>query len=131
MEKNKTFILSWDSYGLECCRELGEKMEKAKERDKETILDLLKDPDSNPENTPMREINQLINILLLRARTNSHRSYEIYSICTDPEFTEQSLTDLFRDNPAAMAELVRNRGVKIYSDYRPSHTDFRNEKNTR
>ena len=128
--ESKTFILSWDSYGLECCREIGEKMEQARQRDQEVLLELIKDPDQNPANTPMREINQLINILMLRARTNSQRSYEIYTINTDPEITEQSLTQSFQESPSTMADLIRNRGIKIYSDYRPSQTDFRDEKNT-
>lgn len=129
MVNNKTFILSWDCYGLECCRELGEKMEQARERDKEALLELIQDPDGNPQNTPMREINQLVNTLLLRARMNPQRSYEIYSICTDPSFTEQTLIDLFKDDPASTAELIRSRGIKIYSDYNSKFTDFRNEKN--
>jgi hypothetical protein len=129
--KTKTFILSWDCYGLECCRELGKKMDQAMERDKEIVLELLKDPDQNYDNTPMREINQLVNILMLRARTNSQRSYEIYTVSTDASQTEESLTQAFSSNPQGMSELIRSRGLKIYSDYRPSHTDFRNEKNTR
>lgn len=128
MEKNKTFILSWDCYGLECCRELGDKMEQARQRDQEALLELIKDPDANPENTPMKEINQLVNILMLRARTNSQRSYEIYTISTDPSITEESLTQSFKDSPSTMAELVRSRGVKIYSDYRSEFIDFRYEK---
>lgn len=130
MKHNKTFILSWDCHGLECCREIGEKMEQARQRDQEVLLELIKDPDQNPANTPMREINQLINILMLRARTNSQRSYEIYTVTTDPEITEQSLTQSFQESPSTMADLIRNRGIKIYSDYRPSHADFRDEKNT-
>jgi hypothetical protein len=104
-------------------------MEQARERDKEALLELIRDPDQNPRNTPMREINQLINTLLLRARMNPQRSYEIYSICTDPSFTEQTLIDLFKDDPASTAELIRSRGIKIYSDYNSKFTDFRNEKN--
>jgi hypothetical protein len=60
---------------------------------------------------------------------NPQRSYEIYSICTDPSFTEQTLIDLFKDDPASTAELIRSRGIKIYSDYNSKFTDFRNEKN--
>jgi hypothetical protein len=104
-------------------------MEQARERDKEALLELIQDPDKNPQNTPMREINQLINTLLLRARMNPQRSYEIYSICTESSFTEQSIIDLFKDDPVSMAELIRSRGVKIYSDYNSKFTDFRNEKN--
>ena len=128
--ESKTFILSWDSYGLECCREIGEKMEQARQRDQEVLLELIKDPDQNPANAPMREVNQLVNMLMLRARVNPHRSYEIYTINTDSSITEESLSENFRDSPRTMAELIRNRGVKLYSDYRPSQTDFRDEKNT-
>ena len=128
--ESKTFILSWDSYGLECCREIGEKIEQARQRDQEVLLELIKDPDQNPANAPMREVNQLVNMLMLRARVNPHRSYEIYTINTDPSITEESLSENFRDSPRTMAELIRNRGVKLYSDYRPSQTDFRDEKNT-
>lgn len=130
-DKNKVFILSWDCYGLECCREIGAKMDLAVQRDKEIVFDLLKDPDQNYSNSPMRELNDLVRVLLIRARTNIQRSYEIYTISTEDSFTEESFKAAFEANPQMIAELVRSRGEKIYSDYNPSHTDFRNEQNIR
>lgn len=57
-----------------------------------------------------------LNYFLLRARFNSHRHYEIYSIHTTPDVTQDALNTLFEADPQSAVDLVRERGIMLYSD---------------
>jgi len=87
---NNLFLLSWDQLGLESCINVTA-------MEKEQVWSLLKN-----EN--------------LRARANSQRHYEIYTVTIDGSITEDDVRDMFKDNPQAMADLIRDRGNKMYSD---------------
>ena len=54
--------------------------------------------------------------MTLRARANTQRHYEIYSIQTVEDIDKSTLERLFEDDPQAAAELIRDRGTKLYSD---------------
>jgi hypothetical protein len=55
--------------------------------------------------------------LMLRARYNSQRSYEIYTFEVEGEISKDEMIEMFEDNPQYFAELIREKGNKIYSDY--------------
>jgi hypothetical protein len=66
---------------------------------------------------PVRNpINQLIQSMLLRARFNQQRHYELYAIDCETSISKQDIEQMFEDNPQAAAELFRSRGHKLYSD---------------
>lgn len=104
LDDSNVFILAWDMYGLESCVD-------ATDLDKKAMWDTLKDPENarNP-------IGSTLHYLMLRARMNPHRNYEIYSITTTPSITKEDLIQLFEDSPQGAAELIRERGNKIFSD---------------
>ena len=54
--------------------------------------------------------------MTLRARANTQRHYEIYGIQTVEDIDKSTLERLFEDDPQAAAELIRERGTKLYSD---------------
>lgn len=54
--------------------------------------------------------------LQLRARYNSQRHYEIYTITVDESVTVDDLRDMFETNPQGTADLIRERGHRVYSD---------------
>ena len=54
-------------------------------------------------------------MLLLRARVNSQRQYEIYEFNSTLSYTE--LKDAFNTSPQPIVEWIRKNGVKVYSDY--------------
>jgi predicted HTH domain antitoxin len=58
--------------------------------------------------------------LMLRARYNSQRSYEIYTFETQDDISLNEMIEMFNENPQYFAELIRDKGNKIYSDYTPS-----------
>ena len=61
---------------------------------------------------PQKEIIQLINKLSLRARFNPHRSPEIWVFWS--EVDEKTLFKSAEENPQAMADLIRNKGVNVF-----------------
>lgn len=74
--------------------------------------------DHNEENFRGRSsfVNGLVNRILLRARYNSHRHYEIYLIDVDSSITDQDLKEFFETDPQVAADLIRSRGRQLYSD---------------
>lgn len=98
------FVLSWDMYGLESCINLTE-------IEHNRILNILADrPTSN------KVADKTLNALILRAKFNPQRHYEIYAVEVDDSITEEDLVNMFNDSPQTSAELIRARGQKIYSD---------------
>ena len=54
----------------------------------------------------------------MRARTNTQRCYEIYAIGVDGSITQDDIAAMFKTDPQYAADLIRERGEKIYSDRR-------------
>jgi hypothetical protein len=57
-----------------------------------------------------------LNILIMRARANPQRNYEIYTVQVDPDVSLKDIQDMFKDTPQDIVDLVRARGHKLYSD---------------
>lgn len=95
------FIISWDCYGLEALVDISGKRSKA------TFATLAgtKAPDL-PE----------LSAMLLRARMNPQRNYEVYALVCDEDITEETLRFMFEHDPQGTVNLIRERGVKLYSD---------------
>lgn len=97
-----TYIVMWDMTGLEA-------IINANDLDSEDTFRKLKGEKANA-------LGQTLHMIILRARMNSQRHYEIYSINVDEAISEDDLRASFDENPQAMADLIRKRGIKIYSD---------------
>lgn len=104
------FILSWDMLGLES-------IINASQIEKEQMWNILKNAqtDKNKEGR-VESVDQLVQKLMLRAKFNTHRHYEIYSVRVDKSITVENIKNLFEENPQSAAELIRQRGNKLYSD---------------
>jgi len=111
-----TFIVSWDMAGLEAVIDVTQDLAAGELREQEMLFDILKEPDEIHGNEPIRRINSIIQTMTLRARYNPQRHYEIYSIQTVDGIDKQTLEQLFKDDPQSAAELIRDRGAKLYSD---------------
>lgn len=57
-----------------------------------------------------------IGTLILRARYNSQRHYEIYAVEADSAISKEALERAFEDNPQHIVDLIRLNGHKIFSD---------------
>jgi hypothetical protein len=73
--KNKTkhYLAMWDMQGLECLYDVDLYMNRNNEWDKKKIVSILKE-EKLPEKPPQIPLQHMI----LRARVNSQRCYEIY-----------------------------------------------------
>lgn len=107
MKTKNAFIFSWDMYGVESIIPITqyEKIER------DNTLRILKDQPAirNP-------LNSIIQSLLLRARFNPQRHYEIYSIECDESLDVRFWQEQWESNPQNTADLIRSRGVKLFCD---------------
>jgi len=101
------FIFSWDQYGIESIVPITQ----YENWDKENLFRVLKD-----EKVITNPINNIIRNLVLRARANSQRHYEIYAIDCDHSLDEEFWREQWKEEPQATADLIRERGLKIHSD---------------
>lgn len=116
-QSDRKFIAMWCCEGLESLVEITNLVEKANDCKKTKMFDIIKKPDSVLTNTAMTELNLMLFAMIMRARSNPQRHYEIYMVTTPRRsFNEKTLRDMFNANPQGMVDLFREKGVKIYSD---------------
>ena len=110
-----TYLLSWDCLGLEACINISD-------IEKETMWESLKDVGSGIGTGWPQSVGSIVNMLQLRARYNNQRFYEIYTIDTEDGVSADDLKALFENDPQGSAELIRERGRKLYSDRQNDRT---------
>lgn len=110
-----TFLVSWDMYGVEMCIDITEKLERANLIHKENLFEFIKDPEADPPNDAMREINRYVTMQTMRGRMNPQRNYEMYVVKTSTDITEEDLRGYFEDDPQGAADMIRERGTKLMS----------------
>ena len=116
-KKHNVFLLSWDMTGLETVLDLTVIEKLHEEEEKQRVLAILSDPAAkDPGNSQGTMLNQVVQHILLRARVNTQRHYEVYTIHTTPGITEKDLWEMFNKDPQSAAELIRERGNQLYSD---------------
>ena len=104
-DKGHTFIVVWDMTGLEAVIDADKLIS-------EDVMNALKGDKGSA-------LGRTMFVLTQRARANCHRHYEIYSIKTTADVDEEAIQDMFETSPQIAAELMRERGTKIYSDRMP------------
>ena len=72
------------------------------------------------ENTNGKEMSRTLFMLKLRAGANTQRHYEIYSLKTSGSITKEELEKMFEDEPQSIVNLIREKGVQIYSNRAPA-----------
>lgn len=104
MTKN-AYLFMWDYSGIEAIVPITQ-FEK---HDEVNTCKILKgEPiEKNP-------INGIIHIMMLRARFNPERRYEIYTIDCSEEYTEELWKELWEEDPQGWADTIREKGVKIW-----------------
>lgn len=106
MTKN-AYIFSWDQEGIEAIIPITE----YEHHEKQNLIRILseKPTDRNP-------LNGIIQHLLLRARYNPQRHYEIYAVDCAEGMDSKFWREQWEEYPQETADLIRERGHKIYSD---------------
>lgn len=100
----------WDMYGLECIYDLTKHMKEHERWKKEKMWSVLKGEEHREE-----PLGPPLPLLLIRAKVNMQRRYEIYEFMS--ELSLYTVQQLFKDDPNFIAKWIRENGVKIYSDY--------------
>jgi hypothetical protein len=116
-KSTRLFLLSWDNTGLETVLDLTTLDQLRQEEDKERMLAILSSRNlEDPGNKTMTAINSAVSRIIMRARANTQRHYEIYTVQAEGYITEKELWDMFESDPQGSADLIRMRGNKVYSD---------------
>jgi hypothetical protein len=108
-KKLNNFVAVWDMYGLESLHDVLQAKKDFDEWEKKKIVAILKE-----EKEPPRPRGIPLQYILLRAKMNSPRNYEIYEFVS--ELSYNKVVEQFKKNPQAMADAIRSVGNKIYSD---------------
>ena len=108
-KKTTRFVAMWDMTGLEALINVTQIEKEHEDWEKENIFRILKDQDKTlkPAHVPLE-------MMILRARVNSQRHYEIYAF--DSELSEQDIRETFETSPQVIVDAIRNIGHKFYSD---------------
>jgi hypothetical protein len=101
------FIFSWDCTGVEAIIPITQ----FEMMDKINLINILSE-----KKTVKNPINTIIYNLKMRAQFNSQRHYEIYAIDCSEELDAQFWKDRWESAPQFCADLIREKGLKIYSD---------------
>jgi hypothetical protein len=91
----------WDMYGLEFCQDITVV-------EKRNMISALK---GQPLERPFN-----LNALLLRAKFNSQRNYEIYTMTVEQGIKETDVRSWFDSDPQEAVNQIRARGRKLYGD---------------
>lgn len=98
-----TFLLSWDMTGIEAVIDVTAiEQERSWRVLKGEVADV--------------NLNHLVNRIIIRARYNSQRHYEVYTLNVEDGIDADDVREMFENDPQGSAELVRSRGHKLYSD---------------
>ncbi len=109
-------LASWDQEGFECLQDITAL--HPDNHDKQQLVEILKG--NRATRNPLAE---QISHMRLRARFNSQRCYEIYVFTMDDDIDFKEVEDWMIADPQSLVDWIRiNHYTKIYSDYRPKHT---------
>jgi len=97
------FLIVWDNLGLECCIDITE------DEQRRMWQTLRGEPVSE---TTIPNLNHI----MLRARLNSHRHYEIYTCEATDGITAEDIRDMFEASPQTAADTIRRLGHCMHSD---------------
>jgi len=107
MATKNAFIFSWDHMGIESIVPISQ-YEYIEQQNLIRIL--------SEKPTERNPLDSIVQRLIMRAKFNSQRHYEIYAIDCTEEMDEKFWHKQWEEHPQFTAELIRERGHKLYSD---------------
>jgi len=102
------FLIVWDQLGLEYCVDITE------DEQRRMWQSLKNEPVSE---TAVPNLNHI----MLRARLNSHRHYEVYICEATDGITAEDIRDMFEASPQTAADTIRRLGHCMHSDRAERH----------
>ena len=113
-KKLNNFLVVWDMLGLESIFSVDDALNEVESYEKDKTWKILKGETVGKRPNPIP-----LQMLIMRARFNSQRSYEIYTFSTDMNMND--VRKIFADDPQPIVNWIRENGNKIYSDYSKSN----------
>lgn len=107
------FLMMWDMTGIEAVIPISEF------EDHESFNAMRIVAGEQPVPNPL---DQILTAMKFRARFNSSRNYEIYAIDCEAGITKEQWLEMWDSAPQATADLVRARGVSLYTQVPPMTT---------
>lgn len=110
-DKSKVYICMWDENGFEVLKDCSS-------WERQCLLDTLagKKLKAAPVN---------LNAMIMRARFNPQRNYEIWSFNTAEDLDEDRMWRYAENNPQALVDLIRVNGKKIYENTKNTEAKIR------
>ena len=99
------FLFSWDQHGVEAIVPITQYDPQSVQ----AAVAVLKGETINS-----RALNDIVGSIIWRARYNSQRHYEVYAIDCTEDYTEAVWRELWEQEPQVCADLIRERGVKLF-----------------
>jgi hypothetical protein len=106
----KNFLAMWDNMGLECIFDIDQELTEQEEWEKLQVWNTLQGL-----KTPTRNSNIPLKQMIIRAKANSQRHYEIYQFAAQGLDIED-IKSAFEDDPQFMVDHIRKNGKKIFSE---------------
>jgi hypothetical protein len=97
----------WNQYGIESIIPITQYEDQSK-------LDMWKILKEEP--TGKNPLDEIISAMMMRARFNTERSFEIYAMDCEEGITEENLWEFWDNSPQCAADLTRQKGVCIFSN---------------
>ena len=97
---NTVFVASW------CCEGL-EGLFNWSAHEQQQLMNVLQDK-------PQVKNSAVINSMILRARYNPQRFYEVYAF--NSSVSEEDIREMFETAPQAIVDWIRKHGTKLHSD---------------
>jgi len=115
-DDSSLFLFSWDCYGIEGIIDLT----AYADWNQHQLLNMLSDRPTQPN-----PAWSMVQSILMRARHNGHRHYEVYIVTCNNSMTENYWREQWALFPQNTAEVVRARGHKLWSDRAPQEVAIR------
>jgi hypothetical protein len=115
MKKPYHFLAMWCNEGLECIFDVAAAKQEIENWEKGAIFSILKEEERGTQPRPIP-----LQMMIIRARVNFQRQYEIYEFTSTLGMT--SVRQLFDDDPQTIVSWIRENGNEIYSDYVKDNT---------
>ena len=104
------FLFSWDIHGVESIVPISQY------EDWDTLNAFAVLEGNAKTDNPF---NRILHFILMRARFNPQRFYEVYAVDCDPNITESDWQYMWDSDPQHCANIIRERGIKLYGEPMP------------
>lgn len=108
-KQSRHYLAVWDMYGLECLIDIDQHKKEHEEWEKKQIVAILKE-----DNFRDIEPKLPLQYMIMRAKFNPQRQYEIYEFNSTMNYDDLKLS--FEIQPQEVVDFIRKHGYKIYSD---------------